>query len=72
MTLFVKAKDLSGTEHTILCDGPKRALDIRNDRKATGSETWVEDANGNRIDDARLNDMAERQSLTGESQSEKK
>ncbi len=59
MTLFVKAKDLSGTKHTILCDDPKRALDILSDRRATGSEAWVEDPKGNRVDAARLNDMAD-------------
>ncbi len=60
VNLFVKAKDLGGVEHTIICDGPKRALEIEKDEKATGCEVWVEDANGKRIDDAGLNALAER------------
>jgi len=58
MNLFVKAKDLGGVEHTIFCDDPKRALEVEKDEKATGCEVWVEDANGRRLDDAGLRDLA--------------
>jgi hypothetical protein len=60
MNLFVKAKDLGGAEHTIICDDPKRALDIEKDKKATGCEVWVEDGDGRRIDDAALSNLAGR------------
>jgi hypothetical protein len=62
MNFFVKAKDLGGAEHTILCDNAKCALEIEEDKKATGCDVWVEDANGKRIDDAGLSDTAERES----------
>ncbi len=65
MDLFVKAKDLPGVMHTIICDDTKRALEIVKEEKATGCEVWVEDASGKRIDDASLNDMAARQSTAG-------
>ena len=58
MNLFVKAKDLGGAEHTVICDDPKRALEIEKDEKATGCEVWVEDGDGRRIDDAALRDLA--------------
>ena len=57
MNLFVKAKDLGGAEHTIICDNAKRALEIEKE-KATGCEVWVEDCDGRRIDDAALADLA--------------
>ncbi len=60
MNLFVKVKDLGGAAHTILCDNPKRAMEVERDKKATGCEVWVEDANGKRIDDVDLNDIAKR------------
>ncbi len=62
MDLFVKAKDLPGIKHTIICDDPKRALEIVKEERATGCEVWVEDPSGKRIDDGSLNDMAARQS----------
>jgi hypothetical protein len=71
VNLFVKAKDLGGAEHTIICDDPKRALEIEKDKKATGCEVWVEDANGKRIDVAGLNEMAERQKAKDEAQPER-
>jgi hypothetical protein len=58
MNLFVKAKDLGGAAHTIICDCPKRALEIEKDKKATGCEVWVEDADGQLLDDAALDDLA--------------
>jgi hypothetical protein len=70
VNLFVKAKDLGSAEHTIICDNPKRALEIEKDEKATGCEVWVEDGNGKRIDDAGLNDMAERERAKVEVQPE--
>ena len=57
MNLFVKAKDLGGAEHTIICDNAKRALEIEKE-KATGCEVWVEDGDGRRLDDAALADLA--------------
>jgi hypothetical protein len=57
MNLFVKAKDLGGAEHTIICDNAKRALEIERE-KATGCEVWVEDGDGQRLDDAALSDLA--------------
>jgi hypothetical protein len=59
MNIFVKAKDLGGVEHTILCDDAKRALEIEKDKKATGCEVWVEDGDGQRLDDAALAKLAE-------------
>ena len=58
MNLFVKAKDLGVADHTVICDDPKRALEIEKDEKATGCEVWVEDGDGRRIDDAALRDLA--------------
>ena len=58
MNLFVKAKDLGAAEHTVICDDPKRALEIEKDEKATGCEVWVEDGDGRHIDDAALRDLA--------------
>lgn len=71
MNLFVKAKNLGGAEHTIICDHPKRALEIAKDEKATGCEVWVEDANGRRMDDAGLKDIAERQKASGKARPER-
>ena len=70
MTLFVKAKDLRGAEHTIICDDPKRALEIEKEKNATGCEAWVEDGYGRRLDDAALGGLAGRdQQAFGEIQS---
>ncbi|ARN79793.1 hypothetical protein [Methylocystis bryophila] len=60
MNFFVKARDLGGAEHTILCDAPERALEIEKEKKATGCEVWVEDGAGQRLDDAALRDLAGR------------
>jgi len=60
MNLFVKAKDLGGVEHTIICDNAKRALEIEKDKMATGCEVWVEDGDGRRLDDPALHSLASR------------
>ncbi len=60
MNIFIKAKDLGGVEHTILCDDAKRALEIEKDKKVTGCEVWVEDGEGQRLDDAALAKLAEK------------
>ncbi len=61
MNLFVKAKDLGGAGHTIICDDPRRALEIEKDKKATGCEVWVEDGDGQRLDDATLAELADKE-----------